>query len=66
MSVSLKEKVNKHGGLTIDCINNRQSIRDITYWFVDCCRYLVFLEPEATIFGREASSPTIPDDREYY
>ena len=42
-----------------------------TDWFVDCCfevssldfghHHLVFLEPEVTIFGREACSLAIPD-----
>ena len=41
---------------------------------MDCClvalsldfgrRHLVFLEPEGTLFGREASSLAIPDDHE--
>ena len=63
--------------LLIDYINNKSSICDVNSWFVDCRfeasslgfgrRHLVFLEPEVTIFGREAkaaSGLTMPDDNE--
>ena len=52
--------------VTIECINNGRSIRDVSHWFVDCCfeasrldfgrRHLSFLETEVTIFGKEGGA----------
>ena len=51
---------------------NGHSIRDVNHRFADCSfeatsldfgrRHLSFLEPDVTIFGREASSLVIPDN----
>ena len=52
----------------MDWINSGHSISPIGLWtavlrFLEVGRrHLGFLEPEVTIFGREASSLAIPDD----
>ena len=58
----------------IDFINNGRSIRHVTHWFVDYVfealsldfgrGHVGFLEPEVTIFGREANSRAISEERE--
>ena len=40
------------------------AVLKLCVWF-SAVAILFFLEPEVTIFGREASSLAIPDEREY-
>ena len=50
-------------------MDNGHSIRNVTYWIADCHfeassldfgrRHLVFLEPEVTIFEREADTELV-------